>query len=369
MMGLAEFDLSGNWQDELVKLEAGMVALERERVAYRLEPRRVTGRYYLGAGAAPEGYHKVERGHSSEFETNGSNLFTLRVADGRYQLKLGIEDAKKSHGPMWIEVNGVEYSDIFTVPAGQNVEKTIETMAVNGSIKILFDNATSADWYGGTLTVARVSPAIAHVPVRRIALGQDLVLRATVEGVDPIAHVRVVYGSETRGFASQEMEAAGPKLYRATLPSSKVFDGMSYFLEADDSAGRLASWPAGGAGHGIPVLVTGDGQPPVLHHAAVATAEAGHSLRIVAEVEDPSGVKSVRLRYRGLSQHQDYQTLPMLPTGQGHQYEATIPGEDISPNFDLMYFFEVMDNAGNGKIYPDLERETPYVVVKVESRP
>ncbi len=29
-----------------------------------------------------------------------------------------------------------------------------------------------------------------------------------------------------------------------------------------------------------------------------------------------------------------------------------------------MYFFEVMDNAGNGKMYPDLEEEAPYIVVK-----
>jgi dienelactone hydrolase len=31
-----------------------------------------------------------------------------------------------------------------------------------------------------------------------------------------------------------------------------------------------------------------------------------------------------------------------------------------------MYFIEVIDNRGNGKIYPDLEKETPYVVVKLQ---
>ena len=30
-----------------------------------------------------------------------------------------------------------------------------------------------------------------------------------------------------------------------------------------------------------------------------------------------------------------------------------------------MYFIEVIDNRGNGKIYPDLVKETPYVVVKL----
>jgi hypothetical protein len=57
--------------------------------------------------------------------------------------------------------------------------------------------------------------------------------------------------------------------------------------------------------------------------------------------------------------------LPMLPTGSANEYQATIPGDNIDPHFDLMYMFEVMDNAGNGRIYPDLSQETPYVVVKI----
>jgi hypothetical protein len=85
----------------------------------------------------------------------------------------------------------------------------------------------------------------------------------------------------------------------------------------------------------------------------------------VARVEDPSGIRWVRLRYRGLSQHQDFQILPMLPTGQNHEFEATIPAENIDPKFDLMYLFETMDVQGNGKIYPDPAKETPYIVVKV----
>jgi hypothetical protein len=30
-----------------------------------------------------------------------------------------------------------------------------------------------------------------------------------------------------------------------------------------------------------------------------------------------------------------------------------------------MYYIEAMDEHGNGRVYPDLEIETPYVVVKV----
>jgi len=33
-----------------------------------------------------------------------------------------------------------------------------------------------------------------------------------------------------------------------------------------------------------------------------------------------------------------------------------------------MYYIEAMDERGNGSIYPDLEKETPYVVVEVTGR-
>ncbi len=72
----------------------------------------------------------------------------------------------------------------------------------------------------------------------------------------------------------------------------------------------------------------------------------------------------MRLRYRSVTQHQDYHTLEMLPIGDGN-YRAEVPAEDIAAKWDFMYLFEVMDNRGNGKIYPDLEKETPYIVVKL----
>ena len=94
-------------------------------------------------------------------------------------------------------------------------------------------------------------------------------------------------------------------------------------------------------------------------------APAGKPLVITALVRDPSGVKWVRLRYRSVNQHQDYRTLPMLPTGRKDQYRAVIPAEDVVPTWDLMYLIEAMDNRGNGRIHPDLNRETPYIVVRL----
>jgi hypothetical protein len=366
MMGIPEFDLSGSWKDEVVKLKAGLAVLERQRSEYSLEPRRVIGRYDLGSGPALAGYDRLSFKAPAKFEKNGSNLIVLPVPDGRYEVTVEVKDDQASHGPMWIELNGVEYSDVFSVPAGQDVHKTMETSSVDGKLKILFDNATSADWYASSLVISRVDPIIAHVPVRRIVPGEELELRASVAGVAPISGVRVYYGDSRHGFAVTDLEHVQQQLYRVVIPASKIVEGMSYFIEASDTSGRLATFPESGRAHPIPVLVTNDDQPPTLKQKPVLAAEPLKPLRIVADVEDPSGVKWVRLRYRGLSEHQDFQVLNMLPTGQGSEYEATIPGENIDPHFDLMYFIEVMDNAGNGKIYPNLYKETPYAVVKVD---
>ena len=108
-----------------------------------------------------------------------------------------------------------------------------------------------------------------------------------------------------------------------------------------------------------------DAEPPAVSHTRIIVADAGRPLRIVAQVRDSSGIRSVRLRYRHVTQFEDYQTLDMRPSGRRDEFEATVPGAAISPEWDFMYFIEAIDQAGNGAMWPDLTRETPYVVVKV----
>ena len=47
-------------------------------------------------------------------------------------------------------------------------------------------------------------------------------------------------------------------------------------------------------------------------------------------------------------------------------YEAVIPGIFIVPAWDLMYFVEAMDTPGNGRMYPDMDNEMPYVIVHLD---
>lgn len=110
----------------------------------------------------------------------------------------------------------------------------------------------------------------------------------------------------------------------------------------------------------------GDVTAPTLAHERVKSARAGQPLRIVAHVSDPSGVAAVRLRYRHVTQFEDYATLEMKPTGEPDTFAATVPGEFITSRWDFMYFLEAVDAAGNGANWPDLAKEMPYVLVSVQ---
>jgi len=206
----------------------------------------------------------------------------------------------------------------------------------------------------------KAGPRIAHVPVRRALPGADLVLRATVSAKGGVRGVRVVLGRD-----SVEMKRTRPNLYSGTIPAAKVAGGLSYFIEATDGAGRRATWPRGGRSAAVAVAVTDDRAPPAVTHAPVRTAAAGKHLTVTAKVTDPSGVRWVRLRYRSVTQFEDYRTLQMKRTGRKDEYAATVPADHVPAEWDFMYLIEVMDRAGNGAIHPDLERQTPYVVVKL----
>jgi hypothetical protein len=109
-----------------------------------------------------------------------------------------------------------------------------------------------------------------------------------------------------------------------------------------------------------------DVQPPSLQLQPPGNARPGEDFAVTARVQDSSGVKSVRLRYRHLTQFEDYETAEMTQDTKTGLFSARIPGSFISLKWDLMYFVETIDTAGNGRNYPDLEIEAPYVVVGVQ---
>ena len=81
-------------------------------------------------------------------------------------------------------------------------------------------------------------------------------------------------------------------------------------------------------------------------------------------IDPATPIRSVRLRYRHLTQYEDYQSAAMT-AGRDGTFTARIPGAFVTRDWDVMYFVEVISRDGAGRNYPDLDKETPYVIVPV----
>ena len=233
-------------------------------------------------------------------------------------------------------------------------------------------------------------PTISHAPIRRAVPGRDLVIRATIAAKEKLTGTYLNWSVDGARPARVRMEpTAEPFVYRAVIPGAKVTKGLHYYILAT-IADKPRTGPAKDpddldldepvtASIFAPTMVVVDGKivfpalivssdtvAPAVKHQPVATAPAEKPLTITAEVRDPSGVKWVRLRYRSVTQFEDYRTLAMTATGKGNEYRCVVPGKHIPARWDFMYLIEVMDNAGNGAIWPDLNERTPYIVVRLK---
>lgn len=201
------------------------------------------------------------------------------------------------------------------------------------------------------------SPAISFVPVRHALPAASLTIRATIAGEGGIREARVIVtGSPARPYPMREV---GPNRYLAKVPVDKNETRLRYTIEAVAGGGRTTTEP-------VETLITADPAPPEVTLDPVKPATTGHDVEIAARVADRSGVGSVRLRYRHLTQFEDYQVAPMALNRATGRYEARIPAAFVTPAWDLMYYVEALDTKGNGRQYPDLEVEAPYVIVPVQ---
>jgi len=209
-------------------------------------------------------------------------------------------------------------------------------------------------------------PSIAHVPVRKISTGEPLVVKATVASVGPLKDVRMTVFQPDGTRRVLEMEKRGDSRYEALTALPQGVEKIAYFIEAEDVSGALTAFPPKGEAGRIHVTVSSDITPPEIRHVPVVKGRVGEALRVTAEAKDTSGVRYVRLRYRHLTQFEDYQTAEMALDPRTGRYTAEIPADFVVPKWDLIYFIEAMDSRGNGRIYPDLEDDIPYIVVKLE---
>jgi hypothetical protein len=259
------------------------------------------------------------------------------------------------------------------------------------NFRLKFWAAPGGDFIINGLTITRIEPHLAHLPLKRISPGRDLRLQATVtlppqilqpfknslsiargttstvEPPDKIKEVSLIYSTDGgRSYSSLKMNQEDKFIYSATIPGETIQEGeLLYQIKATDSIGQSIYIPRGPKSSFFHVQVTKDNQPPQILHQPITRGTPGTPLKITAEIKDESPLGKVVLYYRPTRQAMQYSVITMYPEGK-NKYTAEIPGETLTREFDLIYFIEAVDIYGNGLFFPDPDREDPHIVVKIK---
>jgi hypothetical protein len=97
-------------------------------------------------------------------------------------------------------------------------------------------------------------------------------------------------------------------------------------------------------------------------HSPPASAPSEQPLTVSLRINQPKTVNRVRLHYRPADMSAVSKVIEMPPSAD---VSFTIPAADITGNWDLIYYFEILDSGGSGWFDPDPLVAIPYWTVRV----
>ncbi|MFB6140380.1 MAG: hypothetical protein ABEJ26_08105 [Halosimplex sp.] len=128
-----------------------------------------------------------------------------------------------------------------------------------------------------------------------------------------------------------------------------------------EPAGSPAALPDGGSGDAF-----GPFPHPPFDAELPEAHPADEDLDVAVRTGELDGAETVRLHYRRANQREGaFESVAMTRTDRG--YEATVPAEYLSPEFDLLVYVSATDADGDAAVYPGLyhpEHSMPYFVVE-----
>ena len=104
------------------------------------------------------------------------------------------------------------------------------------------------------------------------------------------------------------------------------------------------------------------GMPPVWSHMPPASAPSEQPLTLTLHLAQLKAVSAVRLHFRPTDPAAPSQAIEQAAKAE---LSFTIPGREITGNWDLQYYFELLNADGGGWFAPDPLTATPYWVVHV----
>lgn len=207
---------------------------------------------------------------------------------------------------------------------------------------------------------------IVHIPISKIGINSPLKVSATLKLKQGVKDVQIMYALNGKDYKTVGMKEVENSIFTGAIPFAESDSQITYYFKITDKSNNSIIYPKTGSKDSFKILITDDDEPPKVELQHIKSAPTNSALKVEALVSDASGVQNVILRYRRVNQFEDYQSLEMTKKGTSDTYEATIPSDFFDGKYDVMYFVEVMDTKRNGKIYPDLETEAPYIIVKLD---
>jgi hypothetical protein len=100
-------------------------------------------------------------------------------------------------------------------------------------------------------------------------------------------------------------------------------------------------------------------------HVPVPAAPAGRDLTLEIAVETAEPVRRVSCYHRPANQTLAFTRHDMACVRPG-AYRVTIPGDEVESGWDLMLFFELLLETGEGVRWPDWRVAPPYLVTRTD---
>jgi hypothetical protein len=147
---------------------------------------------------------------------------------------------------------------------------------------------------------------------------------------------------------AERLDAAAARLDPATDADLRLLAGLA----REQAAQQRAS--------GLPGPTRG--MPPVWTHTPPPSAPSEKPLTLALQIAQPKTASVVRLHYRPTDPAAATQVLELAAKPD---VSFTIPASEITGNWDLQYFFEILHAGGSGWFEPDPLTATPYWLVHI----
>ncbi|HSJ72564.1 MAG TPA: hypothetical protein VLA29_13070, partial [Acidimicrobiia bacterium] len=297
--------------------------------------------------------------------------FHVVVPSGQYEVIALFCDRHpeaKHHGPFQISVNGARVGAPVEVAPDILEERRSRVTVERGVIAINFEPAAGVDWFCSALIVRPLTPTLTHIPPHRIGSSEDLDLVLSISSPGPVADVTAwVDGHDWAMATDGDGSVFRVRVPRAKLPDAgtvpysfrvRAADGIPVDLPADDGTSPRRTY----------TLRIGDSGATELavDHDPIEVCSPGRAITVVASVDHDAELVRTVLHYRYANQYYEWQHVGL--TRRDGRHVAQIPGAYVVPQWDIMYYIELVDALGNHVMAPGLGdlNEIPYWVVRVE---